>query len=231
MTDHLATTHVLTGASSGIGRRLAERLRDRGDRLVLLLRDAERIEELRPAFPDAVLIEADLARPESLRGLGRPVPGPVGSLVHVAGTVELGTVAELDAASWQRQLAVNLMAPAALTRELLPQLREARGTVVFVNSTSGLSASPRWSAYAASKAGLRSLADSLRAEETDHGVRVTSIFPGRSATPMQERVHAQEGREYDASAWIDADTVVDAVLHVLDLPPDATIPELVLRPR
>jgi short-subunit dehydrogenase len=225
------TTHVLTGATSGIGRVLAERLRDRGDRLVLLVRDADRIDQLHPDFPSAVFVESDLSRPDSLRGLGRLVSGPVDSLLHVAGVVELGPVAELDLAAWQRQLSVNLTAPAVLTHELLPQLREARGTVVLVNSSAGLSAGATWSAYAASKFGLRAFADALRAEEAEHGIRVTSVYPGRTATPMQEKVHAQEGREYDPSGWIAPGTVADSILHVLDLPPGASLPELVLRPR
>ncbi len=90
------------------------------------------------------------------------------------------------------------MAPAELTRLLLPQLRAARGHVVFVNSGAGLRANPEWGAYAASKHGLKALADALRGEEADHGVRVTSVYPGRTATPMQEKVHRQEGKEYDA---------------------------------
>ena len=87
-----------------------------------------------------------------------------------------------------------------------------------MNSSAGLSASAEWSAYAASKFGLRALADALRAEEVEHGVRVTTVFPSRTATPMQEKVHEQEGRTYDASRWISPETVVDTILHVLDLP-------------
>ncbi|MGH3360886.1 MAG: SDR family NAD(P)-dependent oxidoreductase, partial [Nocardioides sp.] len=104
-----------------------------------------------------------------------------------------------------------------------------RGTVVFVNSTSGIKANPTWSAYNASKFGLRGFADALREEEAEHGVRVTSVFPSRTATSMQEKVHEAEGKEYDAAAWMQPETVADAILHVLDLPRDATMPELVLR--
>jgi NAD(P)-dependent dehydrogenase (short-subunit alcohol dehydrogenase family) len=163
---------------------------------------------------------------ESLR-----LPERLDSVVHAAGVVALGTVADLSVQDWARQLRVNLVAPAALTRVALPALRAARGTVVLVNSGAGLFAHPQWSAYAASKHGLRALADSLRAEEAPHGVRVTSVYPGRTATPMQEEVHRQEGKAYDATAWIQPQTVVDAVLHVLDLPGDATIPDLTIKPR
>ena len=109
--------------------------------------------------------------------------------------------------------------------------RSARGTVVLVNSGAGLVAKPQWSAYAASKHGLKALADSLRAEESGHGVRVTTIYPGRTATAMQEKVHAQEGKDYDPSQWIDPATVAAAILQALDLPDDAVLTDLSLTPR
>jgi short-subunit dehydrogenase len=222
--------HVLTGAGSGIGSALAHRLTARGDDLVLLARSDARAVELAATFADAQVLVADLADPGTLNGLGRQVDGPVGSLVHVAGVVELGRVDRLRLADWDEQLAVNLTAPAVLTRELLPHVREGRGTVVFVNSSAGLTAHAEWSAYAASKFGLRAFADALRAEEADRGVRVSTIYPGRTATPMQEKVHAQEGRDYDASRWASPETVADTILHVVDLPADATIPDVTVRP-
>ena len=139
-------------------------------------------------------------------------------------------VSRLRLHDWEEQLAVNLTSPAVLTREFLPHLRESRGIAVFVNSSAGLTASAEWSAYAASKFGLRALADALRAEEMEHGVRVTTVYPSRTATPMQEKVHEQEGRTYDSSRWIAPETVVSTVLHVLDLPADATIPDVTVRP-
>jgi short-subunit dehydrogenase len=218
------TRHLITGASSGIGRALAEKLRDRGDDLVLLGRDASRLSD----FPDAEVIEVDLADPIAIEAL--LVDGRLDTVVHSAGVVELAPVGSFDTEQWIAQLAVNLTGPAILTRTVLPQLRESQGTVVFVNSSAGLTASPEWSAYAASKFGLRALADSLRAEEVDHGVRVTTVFPSRTATPMQEKVHEQEGATYDASRWIPPGTVADTILHVLDLPSGTTIPEVTVRP-
>jgi short-subunit dehydrogenase len=220
--------HLLTGAGSGIGNVLAARLLERGDDLVLLARSAERARDLRQDLPGAEVLVADLSWPESVEALD--LPERLDSVVHAAGVVDLGTVGELSVDAWASQLRVNLVAPAALTRVALPALRRARGTVVFVNSGAGLTAHPQWSAYAASKHGLRALADALRAEEAAAGVRVTSVFPGRTATPMQARVHQQEGKDYDPDRWIRPETVVDAILHVLDLPEDATIPDVVIRP-
>jgi NAD(P)-dependent dehydrogenase (short-subunit alcohol dehydrogenase family) len=224
-------THLLTGAGSGIGAVLAERLLERRDALVALARSTERAHDLRADLPGATVLVADLADPSAVEAVAAQLPDALDSVVHAAGVVDLGPVASLTAEVWQEQLAVNLLAPAVLTRVALPALRAARGTVVFVNSGAGLAANPQWSAYAASKFGLRALADSLRAEEQEHGVRVTTVFPGRTATPMQQKVHQQEGKEYDASDWIDPVTVADSILHVLDLPGDATISDLMIRPR
>lgn len=223
-----AQTHLVTGAGSGIGALVAAALLERGDEVHVVARSEQRATELAAQLPGAITLVADLAHPESVEALA--LPGRLDSVVHAAGVVQLGTVAELSVQDWAEQLRVNLVAPAALTRVALPALREARGTVVLVNSGAGLFAHPQWSAYAASKHGLRALADALRAEEAGHGVRVTSIYPGRTATPMQEQVHTQEGKEYDASAWIQPQTVADAILHVLDLPVDATVPDLTIKP-
>jgi NAD(P)-dependent dehydrogenase (short-subunit alcohol dehydrogenase family) len=223
-------THLLTGAGSGIGAAVARRLHDRGDRLVLVSRSDERAAELEESFPGSRHLVADLARPELVEAVGEELPERLDSVVHAAGVVGLGPVAELSAASWADQVTVNLLAPAALSRLALPALRAARGTVVFVNSGAGLSANPDWSAYAASKFGLRALADALRAEEQERGVRVSTVYPGRTATPMQVEVHRQEGREYDAARWSDAETVAATILHVLDLPGDSTIPDVTVRP-
>lgn len=222
--------HVLTGAGSGIGLALAHRLADRGDDLVLVARSTARADELGRTFPRAQLLVADLADPGTLNGLGRQVDGEVDTVLHVAGVVDLGRVDRLRLAEWEEQITVNLTAPAVLTRELLPHVRASHGTIVFVNSSAGLTASAEWSAYAASKFGLRAFADALRAEEVEHGVRVSTVYPSRTATPMQEKVHEQEGRTYDASRWISVDTVVDTIVHVIDLPADATIPDVTVRP-
>ena len=221
----------MTGAGSGIGAVLAERLLERGDDLVVLARSPERAHDLRSDLPGATVLVADLADAAALEAVADELPSSLDSVVHAAGVVDLGPVAGLATAQWQEQVAVNLVAPAVLTRLCLPALRVVRGTVVLVNSGAGLWAHPDWSAYAATKHGLRALADSLRAEEQPHGVRVTSVFPGRTATPMQQRVHEQEGKDYDADDWIDPETVVDAIVHVLDLPGDAMISDLTIRPR
>ncbi|CAL9535971.1 putative oxidoreductase [Streptomyces sp. enrichment culture] len=225
-------THVITGAGSGIGAAVARRLHARGDDLVLHARDAARAKELAAAFPGAKTLVGDLADPDKLSWAlsHQTLPDRVDSLLHIAGVVDLGPVGELTTKTWRRQIDVNLIAPAELTRLFLPQLRVAQGHVVFVNSGSGLHAHAEWAAYAASKHGLKALADALRQEEHANGVRVTSVYPGRTASPMQAKVHQQEGKEYDPARWIDPESVATTVVMALDLPRDAEVNDLTVRP-
>ncbi|KQV17363.1 MULTISPECIES: SDR family oxidoreductase [unclassified Kitasatospora] len=224
--------HLITGAGSGIGAVVAERLAERGEQLWLVARDAKRGAELRARFPGSRTLVGNLADPAKLSwALGQQeLPIELDSILHIAGVVQLGEIGELPVKAWQEQLNVNLVAPAELTRLLLPSIRQARGHVVFVNSGAGLRADATWGAYAASKFGLRALADALRAEEHGHGVRVTSVYPGRTATAMQVKVHQQEGKEYDPSRWIAPESVATAILTALDLPRDAEITEITVRP-
>jgi len=222
-------THLITGAGSGIGTAVADALLARGDELVLLARNDDRASGLAGRFPGCRTIVVDLADPDAVDRIDG-LPDRLDSVLHIAGVVELSTVADLDTRHLREQLDVNLVAPALLTRACLPAVRAAQGIVVFVNSAAGLSAGASWAAYAASKFGLRALADALRSEEQGNGVRVTTVFPSRTATPMQEKVHEQEGRAYDSSRWISPETVAATILHVLDVPRDATIPEVTVRP-
>ncbi len=224
--------HLVTGAGSGIGAAVALALQERGDELWLLVRTEERAHQLTPVYPGAEIVIADLADPAGLERSLRNTRLPTGldTLLHIAGVVDLNPVADLPVAELQAQLDVNLVSPMVLTRALLPALRARRGLVLVANSSAGQVAGAHWSAYAASKFGARAFADSLRAEEMEHGVRVTTVYPSRTATPMQQKVHAQEGAVYDSRRWISPETVARSILHVIDVPADATVPELTIRP-
>lgn len=192
-------------------------------------RDDAALAELAAALPGARPWPVDVTDPAALsvavRGIQR-----LAVLVHSAGTITIAPLADTSVDVWRRTMEVNVVAVAELTRLLLPALRAARGRVVLVNSGQGLQAREHWGAYAASKFALRAYADVLRAEEAPHGVRVTSVFPGRTGTDMQRGVRAAEGGAFEPDSYLRPDTVAAAIRFAVDAPADAQVPELVLRP-
>jgi NADP-dependent 3-hydroxy acid dehydrogenase YdfG len=219
---------LVTGASRGIGAAVARALAP-GHDLLLGGRDTSALEALADELPGArpwpVELTDTASLAEAVGGIER-----LDVLVHSAGMTALGTVADTPVATWRRQFEVNVVAVAELTRLLLPALRAARGRVVLLNSGAGLSASPGWASYAASKFALKAFADALRAEEAENGLRVTSVHPGRVDTEMQRGVVAQEGGEYRAETYLRPESVAGAVLLAVTAPDDAALTELVLRP-
>ncbi len=219
---------LVTGASRGIGAAVARALAP-GHDVLLGGRDRTALDALSAELPGSRPWPVELTDPDAV---ARAVAGieRLDVLVHSAGSGVLGTVADTPADVWRRQFDVNVVAVAELTRLLLPALRAARGRVVLVNSGAGLNARPGWASYAASKFALRAFADALRAEEAPHGVRVTSVHPGRTDTDMQRQVVAQEGGTYDPAAYLRPESVAGAVLLAVTAPPDAALTEMVLRP-
>ncbi|UVY85273.1 SDR family oxidoreductase [Brachybacterium sp. NBEC-018] len=233
MNDSTALPRVLvTGANRGIGREIALALAP-DHHLVLGGRDEAALTALAAELPAAETFVADLTDPAATAAAvgALALPGGLDGLVHSAGVLVSGRVEDLSTADWTRSLTVNVTAVAELTRLLLPALREIRGTVVTINSGSGYTAKGGGGAYAASKFALRALTDALRDEERGHGVRVTSVHPGRVATDMQRQLRDFEQGEYRESDYVAPATVAATVRLALDLPAEASIDELSVRPR
>jgi len=227
---------VVTGASSGIGKAIARGLAAEGARLVLVSRDEGRLRDAAANWPGEVppaLLSADLLNEADVAGVARTVIdrfGAVDVLVHSAGTITLGRFGELSLTALDEQYRLNVRAPFQLTQALLSQLITARGQVVFVNSSAGLVARAGVSQYGATKHAAKALADSLREEVHGAGVRVISVFPGRTATPMQAQVHEMEGRRYDPNACLRAEDVASVVLNALTMPESAEVKDISIRP-
>ncbi|MGC4960743.1 SDR family oxidoreductase [Gordonia sp. DT101] len=220
-------TALITGASRGLGAEIARRLSPTHD-LLLGGRPSAELDTLATELEGASTFPVELTDYDEVEAATEAISA-LDVLVHNAGVgSSLEAVAGTPVEEWQHVLEVNLVAAAELTRLLLPALREARGHVVFINSGAGRRANPGWAPYAASKFGLRALADSLRAEEPT--LRVTSVFPGRIDTDMQRDLTAIEGNEYDPSKFLKTSTVASAVVHAIATPADAHPEEIVLRP-
>ena len=221
---------MVTGAGGGIGAAVVRGLAGRGYAVRALGRSRSRLDLLCRGVPGAVPVVLDLAEPVHELPEGLAGETGVDVLVHCAGVAEVASVGDADAELWRRTLAVNVAGPAELTRLMLPALRAARGRVVFLNMAPGLRAVPRWSAYVGSKAALRELADSLREEETPHGVAVTTIYPGATATPLLQQVRRDFRRPCDERSCLSPQAVADAVAGILDTPPGVCLSEISIIP-
>jgi NADP-dependent 3-hydroxy acid dehydrogenase YdfG len=219
---------LVTGASRGIGAAVAHAL-EPTHRVLLGGRNADALAERAQEMPGTQPWSVDLTDPAAL---GEAVAGigELDVLVHSAGVADLGTVESAEPEVWRRNYEVNVVAVVELTRLLLPALRAAGGHVVLINSGQGLAAREGWGPYAASKFALRAFADVLRAEEESNGIRVTSVFPGRTDTEMQQAIIAGEGKTYTPENYLRPDSVATAVLSAVSATPDAHLTELILRP-
>jgi NADP-dependent 3-hydroxy acid dehydrogenase YdfG len=217
---------MITGASGGLGRAIATALAPTHT-LFLAGRPSDRLDAAAAQF-GATTWPIDLADPDDIEAVVEPIV-ELDVLVHNAGVAYPGRVAESSVDEWRATMTVNVVGAVALTLALLPALRTAHGQVIFINSGAGLNASPGLASYSASKAALRSFADSLRADEP--ALRVTSVHPGRIDTDMQRDLIAYEERDYVPAQFLTPETVAAMVATAVATPPDAHVHELVVRPR
>ena len=231
----LRAKHVLiTGASSGIGRALTLALAHAEANLHLVGRDEATLTELarqaRSWGAQAQTYVLELTDDEAVKKFSETFRAPLDILVHSAGTVSLGALKDAAITDFDAQYRLNVRAPYLLTQLFLEKLERARGQIVFVNSGAGLSARAEWSQYAATKHALKAVADSLRAEFTGSGVRVISVYPGRTASPMQRKVHEYEGRPYDPKKFAQPEDVAAVIRGALTLPRTAEVTDVSVRP-
>jgi NADP-dependent 3-hydroxy acid dehydrogenase YdfG len=230
-------TCIVTGATSGIGKAIALSMAAVGMTLGLVGRDANRLEEVSTQVRgSSVRVEsyrADLCCDADIRQIASDVSkdfGFVDAVVHSAGIFRMGLIGEAPVADLDLLYRTNVRGPYAFTQALLPMLVARQGQIVFVNSSVGLTARGGVGAYAASKHALKAIADSLRAEVNPMGVRVISVYPGRTATPAQEKICAQEGRPYQPDHLLQPEDVAKAVLDALAMPRTAEVTDINIRP-
>ena len=228
---------VVTGASSGIGRAVALALARTGFRLCVIGRNKDRLAQTVAAaqsFSPARAFQLDLTSDEGLQPLVEFLKrdaGHVDILFHGAGIIQQELLEHANVEHLDEQYAINVRAPYALTQRLLPLLIKARGQIVFVNSSAGLAVNrPEIAQYAATKHALKAIADGLRAELNPKGVRVLSIYLGRTATAMQEMLCKQEAKPYHADNLLQPEDVATMVLAALALPATAEVTDISIRP-
>lgn len=226
---------LVTGAGRGIGRALAIRLASLGADVICVARTKTELDEtVTLAGHKAIALSCDIgsdsARAEILARIQKS-GGSLDILVHSAGIMRTGTVYTVDLADFDALFAVNVRAPYALTKLLLPLLKEAKGEIVFVNSSIIRAANIAGrGVFAASQAALKALTDSVRDEVNADDVRVMSVMPGTTATPRQKALAAEYGRIYKPERLLQPEDVAQAIGAALLLPRTAELTELFVRP-
>jgi NAD(P)-dependent dehydrogenase (short-subunit alcohol dehydrogenase family) len=228
---------VVTGASSGIGQAIAISLARHGAAVCAVGRDTHRLcETIKSAqsHSRALPFQADLAEDESINRLEQLLAmefGRLDILVHCAGVIQHNLMRSARIEDFDLQYAVDLRMPYLLTKSLLPMIKDSRGQIVFINSSLGVNVKrPEVGQYAATQHALKAIADSLREEVNPDGIRVLTVYPGRTATPRQKRLHNEEGALYRPEALLQPEDVASVVIHSLALPRTAEVTDIHIRP-
>ena len=222
---------VISGAGSGIGRAVAVALAHRGHPLVLLGRRAEPLTAtlhvaggkgiaLSVDVRDAGAVQAAIERVEAA-GFAPQV------VVPAAGIARVAPLAAIEPEALRETIETNLLGALFLYRACLPGLLERGGHLFALLSVAAKKGFPDWSAYAASKWGLRGAVAALREELAGSAVRTTEIYPGATDSSLWERVPG----EWNRSSMISPEAVAKALVWALDADPSANVEEIHLQPR
>jgi short-subunit dehydrogenase len=226
---------IITGASRGLGKAMAERFAAAGYDLVLIARDSQRLAEVQAAlnrrFP-GIRIEcfpADLSKKNEILSLGNGLVKagiPVDVLINNAGQFLPGSIHDEAEGALEQMMAVNLYSAYHLTRVLLPGMMARRSGHIFnICSVASLQAYPNGGAYSISKWALAGFSANLREELKPHGIKVTSVYPGAVYTD------SWAGSGVEPNRIMEAADVAEMVYAASRLSPQATVEEILLRPQ
>ncbi len=226
---------LITGASQGIGAAIARVFAAElpGARLALVARSEKNLRAVaRDCIKSGATVEifpCDVAREASVKSMARIVTGHFGAvdvLINNAGAFAMATFARTKVAEFDRLLAVNLRSAFLVTQAFLPaMLKRKRGDIFFMSSIAGLGAYPNATAYCAAKFGVTGLAQVLRAETKDRGVRVCCVHPGATWSPAWAQSGVQRER------IMPAEDIARAILDIHRLSRRTVVEEIVLRPQ
>ena len=226
-------TCLVTGATRGIGRAVAEALAAAGAAVVISARTSSDVEdvakELDYQFLGSVVgIAADVSRPEDCARLVQETVDAFGRLdvlVNNAGVGILASIEELSVEDWQTQIDTNLRGVFCCSKAAVPHLKTAEGWIINIGSLAGRNPFAGGSGYNASKFGLVGMTEAMMLDLRHSGIRVSMVMPGS--------VDTRFGGDYPEGgrAWaLGADDVASAVLHLLSYPDNAHVSRVEMRP-
>lgn len=223
---------VVTGASRGIGRAIADALGAAGYDLALCARNTKSLDsrQLADSYGVRVLIrECDVRNEDSVEEFFKAIRddfGRIDILLNNAGlAAPMARVEQLSLDDWRDAIATNLTGTFLCTRAALP-LMQAGGAIVNNLSVAARQAFAGQSAYIAAKHGAKGFTDTLREELRERGIRVIGLYPGATDTDIWNQFWPEAPRR----KMMAPETIAQAVLHAVTMPPNTSVDELVLAP-
>jgi len=226
--------HVVTGATSGIGKAIAGTIAARSRAVMAIGRNKKALEALEARFAGHVSgrvidLSDDAAIKDMTSDLDR-AHTRLRALVHCAGVHFPAPLASTRVEELDAMYRSNVRAPFLLTQRLLPALERGQGYLIFINSSAGLTARAGVGGYSAMQHAHRALAECWRQELNERGIRVLNIFPGRTNTPRIERLFAREGRSFAPALLLQPEDIATLVDLAIGLPPTVELTDVSLRP-
>lgn len=198
----MSRTAIITGGAGGLGRALDEGLRANGWFTVLIDLPGPALEAL-PSLPDRLVLAADLTDAAAIKSICeeiRTMRSSIDLVIYNAGITQIGGFGEMPLAAHRQVFAINYFAAVEMAREVLPDIRAAKGTHLAISSVAGFSPLYHRTAYAASKHALHGFFTSLRSEEADYGVSCLIAAPSFVSTNPGNPEHRPGGIARPGSA-------------------------------
>lgn len=206
---------MVTGAASGIGMAAVRRLCAAGWKVAAVDVDAAALQRLRIDIPDLAVHPCDVSDGDAVRAMVDDVVndlGPIDQLFHAAGVCRIGAAVTQPVDDIRTLIDVNLYGTINICRAVVPAMIDRRcGSIVLISSMAGWVPSPKFSAYAASKAAATAYAEALHNELHGTGVRVTCVCPTEVDTPLATRVRAVDSSAFGNMRPMSVDAFLDHV--------------------
>lgn len=225
---------VITGATSGIGLATAERLSERGVKLVLHGRRAEVLEQHAARLPDCAILAGDITdpgTPGALIDLAKQRFGRIDIAFANAGLIASGPVGEIDLDALSDMIRVNIDAAFRFAYTALAEMKaQGSGDMLFTGSVLGTKTRPLAGGYAATKYAIEAMAEALRMELAGSGVRVSVVEPGLVRTDLHRDYEVRPEVTQGVAAPLTPDDVARALVFALEQPASVLIPRIMVLP-
>lgn len=234
---------IITGTSSGLGEAMARHLAEKGAKVVLAARRAERLDalvaEINAKGGKSLAVVADVAKQEDVQNIANQTIkafGRIDVLINNAGVMLMAPLAKLRTDEWDKMIDVNVKGVLYGIAAVLPTLQAQKsGQIINISSVAGLRVSAGiGSVYSGTKFAVKAISEGLRQEVAADNIRVTTIYPGAVDSELKLQSTDKESAAgiqafYEANE-IPADSIARAVAYAIEQPDDVAVNEITVRP-